>query len=186
MTASSGTAYTPGYGYNSAGANVNITGSPDWGGRVVLGNNLGSGCSSNQFQQFNGAAITGPTYGSLSMESGRNYLRDCPNENVDMSVTRRFRFGKFFTETRRLEFRADIFNALNTVHINAMSTTATFNTPSAMALQNNQYTATATSTRRASSRRTQVWAPRPAPRRCATFNCSSGSSSDLERPCQAR
>ena len=140
MTASSGAAYTPGYGYNTAGSNVNITGSPDWGGRVVLGNNLGSGCSSNQFQQFNGAAITGPTYGSLSMESGRNYLRYCPNKNVDMSITRRISFGKIFTETRRLEFRADIFNALNTVVVNAVSTTATFNSPSGMALQNNQYT----------------------------------------------
>ena len=45
VTASSGGAYTPGYSYNTAGSNVNITGSPDWGGRVVLGNNLGSGCS---------------------------------------------------------------------------------------------------------------------------------------------
>jgi hypothetical protein len=141
MTLSSGGAYTPGYSYNSAGAPANITGSPDWSGRVVLGNNLGSGCSSNQFQQFNGAAITGPTYGSLSMESGRNYLRYCPNENVDLSITRRISFGKIFTETRRLEFRADIFNALNTVVINGVSTTATFNTPSAMALQNNQYNA---------------------------------------------
>jgi hypothetical protein len=36
LTASSGGAYTLGYSYNSAGANVNITGSPDWGGRVIL------------------------------------------------------------------------------------------------------------------------------------------------------
>ena len=118
---------------------MNITGSPDWAGRVILGNNLGSGCSSNPFNQFNASAVTGPGYNSLGMESGRNYLRYCPNENVDLSIVRRIAFGKIFTETRRLEFRADIFNALNTVIINAVSTTATFNTPAGMALQNNQY-----------------------------------------------
>jgi hypothetical protein len=139
LTASSGGAYSLGYSYNSAGSNVNITGSPDWGGRVILGNNLGSGCSSSPFNQFNATAVTGPGYNSLGMESGRNYLRYCPNENVDLSISRRIAFGKIFTETRRLEFRADIFNALNTVIINAVSTTATFNTPASMALQNNQY-----------------------------------------------
>jgi hypothetical protein len=138
-TASSGGAYSLGYSYNSAGSSVNITGSPDWGGRVILGNNPGSGCSSNQFGQFTGTAVTGPGYNSLSMESGRNYMRYCPNENVDLALSRRIRFGKVFTETRRLEFRADIFNALNTVIINGVSTTATFNTPTGMVLQNNQY-----------------------------------------------
>ena len=139
LTASSGGAYTLGYSYNSAGANVNITGSPDWGGRVILGNNLGSGCSSNPFNQFTATAVTGPSYNSLSMESGRNNLRYCPNENVDLSISRRIAFGKIFTETRRLELRADIFNALNTVIINGVSTTATFNNPTNMVLQNNQF-----------------------------------------------
>jgi len=139
LTASSGGAYTLGYGYNSAGSNVNITGSPDWSGRVILGNNVGSGCSSNQFGQFTGAAVTGPGYNSVSMESGRNYMRYCPNKTVDMSLVRRISFGKIFNESRRLEMRLDVFNALNTVVINGVSTTATFNNPTAMALQNNQY-----------------------------------------------
>ncbi len=45
LTATSGTVYTPGYSYQSNGSNVNITGSPDFAGAVVLGSNLGSGCS---------------------------------------------------------------------------------------------------------------------------------------------
>ena len=138
-TATSGPAYDVGYSYQSAGSNVNITGSPDWAGRVILGSGLGSGCSANQFGQFNASAVTGPSYGSVGMESGRNILRGCPNENVDLSIVRRIRFGKIFTETRRLEFRADIFNALNTVVINGRSTTATFNNPTSMTLQNNEY-----------------------------------------------
>jgi hypothetical protein len=117
---------------------VNITGSPDYGGKVVLGNNLGSGCSDNQFGQFSASSVTGPTYGSVGLESGRNYLRGCANRNVDTSVIRRFRFWKF-QESRRFEFRADIFNTLNRVLINGRNGTATFNNPTAMALQNGQY-----------------------------------------------
>ena len=119
LTAASGTAYSLGYGYNSNGSNVNITGSPDYGGRVVLGNNLGSGCSGNPFSLFNASAVTGPTYGSVGLESGRNYLRGCPTNNVDTSVVRRFRFWKF-QEARRFEFRADIFNTLNAVIYNGL------------------------------------------------------------------
>ena len=143
LTAASGTAYSLGYGYNSNGNSVNITGSPDFGGRVVLGNNLGDGCSGNPFSTFNASAVTGPTYGSVGLESGRNYLRGCPNKNVDTSVVRRFRFWKF-QEARSFEFRADIFNTLNAVIYNGYSTTATFNNPTAMALQNSEFNADGT------------------------------------------
>ena len=140
LTATSGTAYDVGYTYQTAGGNVNITGSPDFGGKPILGSNLGSGCSDNQFGQFSAAAVTGPTYNSLGMESGRNILRGCPNRNVDTSVVRRLRFWKF-TEARRFEFRADIFNTLNAAIINARNSTATFNNPTGMTLTNNQYNA---------------------------------------------
>jgi hypothetical protein len=138
LTASSGTACSLGYSYNTAGANVNITGSPDRADKVVLGNNLGSGCSGNPFSEFSASAVTGPTYGTVGLESGRNYLRGCPNKNVDTSIVRRFRFWKF-QEARRFEFRADVFNTLNAVIINAYNTTATFNNPTGMVLQNNQF-----------------------------------------------
>jgi hypothetical protein len=144
MRLASGGAYSLGYGYNSNGANVNITGSPDWAGKVILGNNLGSGCSANQFGQFNASAVQGPSFGSVGMESGRNYLRGCPDHTLNMAVVRRIRFGKLFNETRRLEARLDLFNALNAAIINALSTTATFNNPTNMALQNNQYNADGT------------------------------------------
>jgi hypothetical protein len=139
-TYASGTAYTLGYGYNSQGSSVNITGSPDFGGTVALGGSPGSGCSSNPLSQFNGTVVKGPTYGSVGMESPRLNMRGCPTDNVDTSVVRRFRFWKF-QESRRFEFRADIFNALNAVQLNARSSTATFNTPSGMALQNSEFSA---------------------------------------------
>jgi hypothetical protein len=137
----SGAVYSLGYNYNTAGASVNITGSPDWPGRVILGSNLGGGCSDNQYAQFNASAVKGPGYNSVGMESGRNYLRGCMDKTLDLSIVRRIRFGKVFNETRRLEFRLDVFNALNVAVINAFSTTATFNNPTSMTLTNNQYNA---------------------------------------------
>ena len=46
-----GLPYTPGYSYQSNGGSVNITGSPDWAGKVVISNpdTLGSGCSGNRY-----------------------------------------------------------------------------------------------------------------------------------------
>jgi hypothetical protein len=143
LTATSGTTYNLGYSYNSAGSNVNITGSPDFGGTVVLGNNVGSGCSGKTFSQFNASAVTGPTYNSTGTESPRNAFRGCPIENVDTAIVRRFRFWKF-QEARSFEFRADIFNTLNAVQLNARSSTATFNNPTNMVLQNSEYNADGT------------------------------------------
>jgi len=138
LTVQSGAAYSLGYSYQSGGSNVNITGSPDFGGRVVLGNGLGSGCSGNRFAEFTQAAVTGPAYGSTGMESGINYLRGCATPVADAAVVRRFHFWKF-KESKTFEFRADIFNAPNAATINARQTTATFNNPTSMTLQNPEY-----------------------------------------------
>ena len=137
LTAGSGAAYTLGYSYQNQGANVNITGSPDYGGRVILLDGLGSGCSSEQGTQFNTSAVRGPGYGSVSMESGRNYLRGCPDKRIDLSIMREIRFGG----NRRLEFRAQIFNAFNAVVITNRNMTAQFNNPTSMSLQNSLFNA---------------------------------------------
>jgi hypothetical protein len=71
------------------------------------------------------------------MESGRNYLRGCWDKTVDLSLLRSIGLGG----KRRLDFRLDVFIALNAVVINARSTTATFNNPTSMTLVNNQYNA---------------------------------------------
>ena len=140
LTAGSGAAYTLGYSYKNQGANVNITGSPDWNGRVILADGLGSGCSSDQYAQFNYAAVRGPGYGSVQLESGRNYLRGCWDKRIDLSIMRAIRLGG----SRRLELRADIFNAFNAVVITGRSITAEFDNPTSMTLQNNQYNADGT------------------------------------------
>ncbi len=120
---------------------MNITGSPDWGGRVIYidPNSTGGGCSGNWLSQFNASDVRGPGYGSVGMESGRNVLRGCWTKELDMSFVRRFRVFK--SEKYKLEARADVFNLPNTIQINARNTTATFNNPTSMTLVNNQYNA---------------------------------------------
>jgi len=139
LTATSGTVYTPSYSYQTNGSNVNITGSPDFAGMVVVGSGLGSGCSSSQFSQFNATAITGPTAGSVEMESARNILRGCPTDDVDTSAIRKFHFWKF-KESKTFQFRADIFNTMNAVMISGRQSQAQFNNPTSMTLVNPEYT----------------------------------------------
>ncbi len=142
-TIQSGPAFDLSYSYQTNGTNAIITGSPDWGGRMVYLNPgaVGGGCdgTSNQYAQFNGltSVVTGPTYGSLSLESGRNVLRGCWVKQMDLSLVRRIRLKERVT----LEARADIFNALNTIMINGRVTQAQYNNPTSMTLVNNQFNA---------------------------------------------
>jgi hypothetical protein len=140
LRAGSGAAYTLGYSYQSQGNNVNITGSPDYNGRVILLDGLGSGCSDNQYAQFNALSVRGPGYNSTQLESGRNYMRGCWDKRVDLSILRAVRFGG----SRRLEFRLDVFNVFNTLIITGVNTTANFDNPTSMTLVNNQYMADGT------------------------------------------
>ena len=63
-TAATGSAYAVGYSYNNGGGNVNLTGSPDYGGRIRIVGDTGNGCSDDVYRQFNAAAFQGPLPGS--------------------------------------------------------------------------------------------------------------------------
>src|SRR5262249_16998877 len=65
------------YTYQNNGTNTNLTGSPDYVAKIKYVGDVGSGCSSNQYAQFNTGAVTGPTYGSVGLESGRYLLGGC-------------------------------------------------------------------------------------------------------------
>jgi hypothetical protein len=134
LTAGSGTTYDLSYTYRDNGANVNLTGSPDYGARVVYIGDPGSGCTDNQYAQFNTAAVTGPTYGSLGLESGRNILRGCPDKTVDLALMREIRMGG----VRRLELRLDVFNAFNTAVIDQRQNQIQYNSPADLTVRNSQ------------------------------------------------
>jgi hypothetical protein len=137
FTGGSGSAYDLSYTYNANGANKNITGSPDYAGKLLFTGDPGSGCSDNQYQQFNVNSVKGPTYGSLGLESGRNILRGCADHTFDFAVLRSIRMGG----ARQLQFRLDMFNAFNTVIINARQGQVQYNAPDNQTLRNSQFLA---------------------------------------------
>jgi hypothetical protein len=97
----------------------------------------GNGCSSNQYQQFNAAAFSGPLPGSVGLESGRFYLSGCNNRTLDLAIARTIRLGS----TRSLQIRADVFNAPNAVMWNGRSTTVNMTSPTNQTVTNPQYLA---------------------------------------------
>jgi Carboxypeptidase regulatory-like domain len=97
------------YSYSSGGGNVNITGSPDYGGRVRIVGDPGNGCSSDIYRQFNAAAFQGPLPNSTGLESGGGYLSGCFQSVLDMAIARNIRMGG----GRNLQLRVDMFNAPN-------------------------------------------------------------------------
>src|SRR6185312_2826825 len=100
----SGAPYDVTSSYTSSGANVNLTGSPNYVARIRIGSNPGSGCSGNSYQEINTAAFTGPTYGSTGNESGSAQFNYCFFNIYDMALQRSF---KVFGETRKLSLRFD-------------------------------------------------------------------------------
>ena len=64
---------------------MNLTGSPSYAARIRVVGDPGSGCSDDQYAQFNTAAFAGPTYNSLGLESGANLLAGC-FEKIDGPV----------------------------------------------------------------------------------------------------
>ena len=124
-TGITGNPYTVAYSYQNGGGSVNITGSPDYGGRVRIVGDPGSGCSGNPYQQFDPAAFQGPLYNSVGLESGNGYLRECFLSTLDLSIARTIRLGG----ARNLQLRVDIFNAPNSAIITDRNETMNLSNP---------------------------------------------------------
>jgi hypothetical protein len=140
FTGGSGNRYDLNFAYNANGGNVNLTGSPDYGARIVYTGDPGKGCTSNQYGQFNVNAVTGPTYGSVGLESGRNVLVGCPDHTMDLAVARNIRLGG----GRNFQIRLDAFNVFNSYIINARQNQIQYNSPTDLTVRNPQYNADGT------------------------------------------
>jgi hypothetical protein len=136
LTMGSGEPYDLGFSYQGIG-NANLTGSPDYGARILFNGDPGSGCSSNQYRQYDVTVVRGPQFNSVGLESGRNVLRDCPTKIVDIAFSRDIRVGG----NRRLEIRFDLYNAFNTVIFTGQQNTINFDNPTNMNILNSQTTA---------------------------------------------
>ena len=79
--------------------------------------------------------MTGPSYNSVGLESGRNILANCATKIVDLSLARDIRLGG----GRVLQFRVDAFNALNTVIWTGRQTNLQLDNPIDKRPQNAQY-----------------------------------------------
>ena len=134
LTAGSGETYDLGFSYQNNGGSQNLTGSPDYNARIYYIADPGSGCSSDQYRQFNVTAVSGPQYNSTMMESGRNRMRGCPDKRVDMSLSRDIRMGG----NRTFEFRLDVFNLFDTVIYDQRNQNVTYVSPTDLTVRNSQ------------------------------------------------
>ncbi len=91
---------------------TNLTGTPNYGARIILTGDPGKGCSHDPTRQFNTAVFSGPQPGSLGLESGLNYMRGCPDHTLDLAIARNVKVG---SGRRVVQLRAELYNALNTV-----------------------------------------------------------------------
>ncbi|MEO8070341.1 MAG: carboxypeptidase-like regulatory domain-containing protein [Acidobacteriota bacterium] len=136
LTAGSANKYDLSYSYNGDGTNQNLTGSFvttfAYQPKVVYVADPGKGCSSDQYRQFNVAAVAGPTYNSVALESGRNHLTGCSDRAVDVSLARNIHVGG----GRQLQIRVDAFNAFNAVVYNARVTQMMLTNPTAQGVTN--------------------------------------------------
>src|SRR5262249_42369120 len=123
-TASTGSAYTVGTSYQSGGSQ-NVTGSADYGGRMRIVGDIGSGCGSDPLRQFTAAGFAPPLTNSVGLESGADYLRGCFQSALDLSIARNIRF----TSNRQLQLRVDVFNAPNAAIVTGRHTTLSVASP---------------------------------------------------------
>jgi hypothetical protein len=133
VTVGSGEPYDLGFSYNGIGS-TNLTGSPDYGARIIYTGDPGSGCSSDRYRQFNVNAVRGAGYNSVGLESGRNVLRDCATKLLDLAFSRDIRLGG----NRSVQVRFDLYNALNTVVYTGQNTNVSFDNPDSMTVLNSQ------------------------------------------------
>jgi hypothetical protein len=132
-TGATGNPYAINFSYQSGGSSVNLTGSPDYGARIRIDGDPGSGCSSDVYRQFNTSAFRGPLVGSVGLESGNAYMKSCFISVLDLSIARNIRLGG----SKQVQLRVDMFNAPNAAIITGRNTSASFSSPSdPVAIQN--------------------------------------------------
>jgi hypothetical protein len=124
-TASTGSAYNVGFSYQNGGGNINLTGSNDFGARVLVVGDPGAGCSKDVYKQFNTSVFQGPATNSVGLESGAGYLRGCFQSVLDLALARNIPLK----HGRNVQVRVDIFNAPNSAIITGRQSSITFSSP---------------------------------------------------------
>jgi hypothetical protein len=101
----------------------NITGNNGQpSGRVVLTGDPGKGWSDDPYQMINTSVFRPPQPGSRGDESARFFLHGPPINNLDLSISKRFRVRNEIG----FEIRLDAFNALNHTQFTGVNNTVNF------------------------------------------------------------
>jgi Carboxypeptidase regulatory-like domain len=125
-TGATGSPYAINFTYQSGGSSANLTGSPDYGARIRIAGDPGSGCSSDVYRQFETSVFQGPLVGSVGLESGNAYMKSCFSSVLDLSIARNIRLGG----SKQIQLRVDMFNAPNAAIITGRNSTVSFTSPS--------------------------------------------------------
>jgi len=130
-TFQTGAPVTPGFNTQPS---TDISGSSDSARINVVGNPNLSTSQRTFYQEFNTAAFALPAVGTLG-NGGTNFLYGPGVNNWDLSVTKQF---PVFSESRRLSFRGEFYNAFNHTQFSGWNTTATFS-PTGQLLSNTPF-----------------------------------------------
>ena len=101
----------------------NLTGSDNGqGARIVVVGDPGKGWSGDPYAQVSASSFAAPQPGSTGRESARWFLYGPPTNNLYLSISKSFDLGG----RRRLEIRADAFNALNHTQFSGVNSTINY------------------------------------------------------------
>ena len=101
---------------------TDITGSTEGARIIVVGDTCIPKSDRTFFRNFNTAAFARPARGSFG-NVGVDSMRGPGINNWDVNVTKRF---PLFSESRYIQFRAELFNAWNHTQFSGLYTTARF------------------------------------------------------------
>ncbi len=90
--------------------------------RVVLTCDPGNGWSGDPYRQLDTSCFAPPQPGSDGAESARYFVRAPPINNIDLSLSKRFRVK----DDVGFELRLDMFNALNHTQFTGVNNTVNF------------------------------------------------------------
>ena len=140
FTGGSGARYDVTYQYQNNGANVNLTGSPDYAARVVINGDTGSGCSAI------GSASSTPPRSRVRCPAASAWSRDATTWSV--APTRRpiwpSRATSSSAAARTVQLRMEMYNAFNSVIYNARQTQLQLVSPTNQTIRNPQFLADGT------------------------------------------
>ena len=117
-----GAPFSVGFSLPGAYGNPQLTGSYTEPARIRLIGDPKAGTSDSPYNRLNAAAFAPPLVGDMGLGAKVNYLTGPGVNNTDLSLQKSFPF----TESKRIELRADAFNVFNHTQFSGYNTTINY------------------------------------------------------------